>query len=208
MSGTYLRRYTDMAALIFLLQEKTITLLDPESWDDSNDSHYLSVYKEKRGLKSVLALCFTEARETYHYWRVFAGGSNGVCIKFNRSSLVDALKRESGLRMRAVKYLTIDEMKSMTLNVRDLPFLKRYPFKPECEFRVVYESRSKNVRKLHIPIPLSCIDKITLSPWMPPDFSSCAKKVLHSIDGCTSIDIVHSTLIGNEQWKSLGEDAI
>jgi Protein of unknown function (DUF2971) len=208
MSSTHLRRYTDLTALIFLLNEKKITLLDPESWDDSNDSYYLSIYKEKKNLKSVLALCFSETGETYHHWRVFANGSGGVCIKFKRSSFLKALKKQLGVRMRQVKYLTLDEIEGMTLSVKDLPFLKRYAFEHECEYRIVYESDSKKMRKLDIPIPLSCIDKITLSPWMPPDFSSHIKRVLRGIEGCKSLDIVRSTLIGNERWKSLGEDAV
>jgi hypothetical protein len=208
MSSTYLRRYTDLTALIFLLHEKKITLLDPKSWDDGNDSHYLAVYKEKRNLKSVLALCFSETGETYHHWRVFANGSSGVCIKFKRGSFLKALKKQPGLRMRQVKYLTLDEIKGMTLSVKDLPFLKRYAFEHECEFRIVYESDSTKAPKLDIPISLSCIDKITLSPWMYPDFSAHIKRVLHRIEGCRSLDIVRSTLIGNERWKSLGEDAV
>ena len=55
--------------------------LDPESWDDSNDSHYLALYREKMDLKSVLVLCFTQANETYHHWPVFANGSSGVGIQ-------------------------------------------------------------------------------------------------------------------------------
>lgn len=70
MSGDYLRRYTDLTALIYLLRKRKLTLLDPGSWDDSNDSHYLTLYKEKRKLKSVLALCFMQTDERYHHWSV------------------------------------------------------------------------------------------------------------------------------------------
>lgn len=40
------------------------------------------------------------------------------------------------------------------------------------------------------------------------DFASQIKYVLHGIDGCKSLDIVRSTLIGNERWKTLGEGAV
>ena len=72
---------------------------------------------------------------------------------------------------------------------------------------MIYESRKRKLRKLDISVPLSCIDRITLSPWMHPSLSSYVKEVLRSIDGCRDLDIVRSTLIGNEEWKSLGEDA-
>ena len=150
------------------------------------------------------AVCFSESGETYHHWRVFANGSSGVCIKFKRGSFLKALRKQPGLRMHQVKYLTLDEIKGMTLSVKDLPFLKRYAYEDECEFRVIYESDSTKARKLDIPIPISCIDKITLSPWMHPDLSSYTKRVLHGIDACKSLDIVRSTLIGNETLEDSG----
>jgi hypothetical protein len=33
------------------------------------------------------------------------------------------------------------------------------------------------------------------------------KETLRAIRGCRDLDIVRSTLIGNAEWKSLGEDA-
>ena len=63
----FLRCYTNLPALLYLLRERKITLLDPETWDDKNDSHFLSVYREKKSFKCVLALCFTQVSETYHH---------------------------------------------------------------------------------------------------------------------------------------------
>lgn len=207
MSERYLRRYTDIPALIYLLTERKLSLLDPQSWDDSNDSHYLELYRDRKGLKSVLALCFTEGPETYHHWRVFAGGSSGVCVRFRRSTLLRAIKKMPGLRIGLVRYLTLTEIRDLTLNVDELPFLKRYPFGDENEFRIIYGSHSKRSSKLDITIPLSCIDKITLSPWIHPALSDRLKKVLHSVAGCSTLKIHRSTLIGNEEWKRLGENA-
>jgi hypothetical protein len=160
---TYLRRYTDIPALIYLLTEKQITLLDPESWDDKNDSHYLALYREKKKLRSVLALCFAQADEPYHHWRVFANGSGGVCIRFDHSELLKAV-RQPGVRMKTVTYLTL-EIRDRTLAVSELPFLKRYPFENENEFRMIYESPTTKLTKLDIPVPLSSISRVTLSPW-------------------------------------------
>lgn len=77
-----MRRYTELPSLIYMLAYRKITLLDPSSWDDKNDSYFFSLYRDKVKLKSVLALCFTQARDTYHHWRVFAPGSAdvpGIC---------------------------------------------------------------------------------------------------------------------------------
>jgi hypothetical protein len=203
----YLRRYTDLPALIYLLTERKITLLDPQSWDDSNDSHYLAIYREKKNLKSVLAVCFTQADETYHHWRVFAAGSGGVCIKFIRSKVLKAVKQQSDLRTGSVKYLKLAETRGKTLKVRDLPFLKRYAFEDEDEFRIIYKSKAKRLPKLDIDIPLSCIDRIMLSPWIHRDLADHVKRMIRSFQGCSGLKIVRSTLIGNEEWKNLGEDS-
>lgn len=207
MSNAYLRRYTDMPALLYLLNERKITLLDPESWDDSNDSHYLALYREKMNLKSVLVLCFTQANETYHHWRVFANGSSGVCIRFKRAELLEIVKKQPSIRTGTVKYRTLPEMRKKTLVSRELPFLKRYAFEQEDEFRIVYESKKEKNPTLDITIPLSCIERITLSPWVPRALSRHIKRTLKSIKGCSYLEISRSTLIGNEEWKKLGESA-
>jgi hypothetical protein len=207
MSKALLRRYTDLPGLIFLLRERKITLLDPQSWDDRNDSYYLALYKQKKGLGSVLALCFTQAPETYHHWRVFANGASGVCITFNRAEVLEAVKQQPGVRTRNVKYLTLPEIRNETLRTRDLPFLKRYAFEHEDEFRMIYESTARDIPYLNIPAPLLCIDRITLSPWIPKALSGQVKETLRSIKGCSDLKIVRSTLISNEEWKTLGESA-
>ena len=80
------------------MTQRKITLLDPQSWDDSNDSRYLALYKEKKKLTTVLALCFTQASETYHHWRVFANGSSGICITFHSVELLEAVQKEQACR--------------------------------------------------------------------------------------------------------------
>jgi len=203
MSAQYLRRYTDLAALVYLLRHRKITLLDPRSWDDGNDSHYLNTYREKKTLKSVLALCFTQASERYHHWRVFTSGSSGVQIRFKRSELLGAV-RLPGQHVRAenVEYLTMQKLRQRVLSINDLPFLKRYPFTDEKEFRIICEFESKKMRTLDIPIPLSCVDKITLSPWLPYGLFGDIEKLLKNIPGCRELKIVRSTLISNDEWKN------
>src|SRR5262245_5447901 len=203
----FLWRYTNIPALIYLLREQKITLLDPETWDDKNDSHYLSLYREKRSLKTVLALCFTRAFETYHHWRVFADGSSGVCIQFHPTGLVRAVRKQPGVTAKAVQYLMLKEVRERTLKVKELPFLKRYPYQDECEFRVIYESKSVRKTSLDIAIPLSCIERITLSRWIPHALTDHLKRTIRDIEGCKQLKIARSTLISNDQWKDLGENA-
>src|SRR5579863_223188 len=139
----FLRRYTDLPGLIYLLKKRCITLVDPASWDDTNDSHFLTLYRQKENFASVLALCFTQESETYHHWRVFADGASGVCISFHRKELLEAAKKQPGLRARSVRYLKLKEIGAEPLETWELPFIKRYPFEPESEFRLLYATTPK-----------------------------------------------------------------
>ena len=70
-----------------------------------------------------------------------------------------------------------------------MPFLKRYPFEHEDEFRLIYESETDELPKLDIPIPLSCVDRITLSPWIHPRLKDSVVKAIKSIPDCDNIDV-------------------
>ena len=205
MSEETLRRYTNIPALIYLLRKKAISLLDPASWDDSNDRYYLELYREKRRLRSILAACFTQSAETYHHWRVFADGSSGACIKFRHRELMRAVESTNCIRAEKVQYLTLSKLRRHKLKIDELPFLKRYAFQHESEFRIIFESTDRKITKLDLNIPLSCIESISINPWIHTDLFDQLKRVIWSIDGCIDIGIRRSSLIGNEQWKAYGE---
>lgn len=204
---TYLRRYTDLPALLHLLASSEITLLDPKTWDDRNDSFFMSLYKERNDLKTVLALCFTQAPETYHHWRVFSNGASGVCIVFERSDLLEDLSENPDIFFDSVDYLTLNQARKRNFLSTELPFLKRYGFKPENEFRVVYKSKQWELLALNVPIRLSSIRSISLSPWMHNDLSKSTEAAIKSIKDCAKIKVSRSTLISNEQWKSYAKSA-
>lgn len=204
---TYLRRYTDLPALLHLLASKQITLLDPKTWDDKNDSHFMAIYKKKKKLKSVLALCFSQSPETYHHWRVFSNGPAGVCIVFEKNSLLEDIQRESKVSTRAMTYLTMTEARKKLFQVNELPFIKRYGYKPEKEFRAVYISPTEEHPSLNLPIRLASIRSISLSPWMHSSLSKSTVSAICGIHGCEKLKVSRSTLISNEQWKSYATNA-
>jgi len=196
-----LRRYTELPYLIDYLQTKEIVLLNPASWDDRNDSYYIEQFALANGYKSTYALCLANASETYHHWRVFSHGGSGVCIEFDTEKLLLAVKAIPGLRAESVKYKTIDALRETAPLSEDLPFLKRYAFSAESEFRLFYGSHEAGAPVMRVPVPLSCIKRITLSPWLTKSVVDHVKKTLKSITGCGSLKIYKSTLVENENWK-------
>lgn len=204
----FLRRYSNLPSLLHLLTTKSLTFLDPESWDDKNDSLFMRLYKEKRKFDTLLAVCFSQETETYHHWSVFASGSSGVCVSFKREELLAELEQYEGIQARAVSYIPLDELKQTSRKIKNLPFMKRAPFRPESEFRVIFEEKGKPRPFVDIDIPLSCIDRIHLSPWMPRAVAKSVKSVVKSLDGLAEIDIVHSTLIQNDRWAKFGKEVV
>lgn len=205
---TYLRRYTDLPVLLHLLQSRTLTLLDPKTWDDKNDSFFMSVYREKRQFKTVLALCFSQTPETYHHWRVFSGGPSGVCIVFDRTNLLADLRQEPNIKYGSMEYVTLPNAKKRRFQKDELPFVKRYGYKPENEFRAVYTSSDDELPSLAVPLRLESIRSISLSPWMHSSLSDSTAKAIRAIDGCSKLKVSRSTLISNELWKSYGSSAV
>ena len=205
-----LRRYTDLPALLYLLKHRKITLLDPATWDDTNDSYYLLKYKEKKNLKTLLALCLTEAEETHHHWRVFSHGPAGICISFHRANLIRALQAVPGVTVKGVSYRKVREAQKQIKppSLGDLPFSKRYAFVAEEEIRAVFESDVKPLKFLDIDFDLGSILRITLSPWINDRLKTAVKEAIHAIPGCVHLDVRRSTLIGNAEWKKLGDEAV
>lgn len=204
---TYLRRYTDLPALLHLVRSRKLTLLDPKTWDDKNDSFFMSSYKDKKDLKTALALCFSQAPETYHHWRVFSNGPSGICIVFDRLKLLEDLGKEPAIQCGPMDYLTLAKAKKRRFKIDELPFVKRYGYKPENEFRAVYTSLKDECQSLDVPIRLESIRSISLSPWMHGSLAESTVKAIRSVDGCAKLKVSRSTLISNEQWKSYGTNA-
>lgn len=202
MSG--FRRYTNLAAAIHLLHTRKITLLNPGTWDDKNDAYFMAEYKRHKGAKTVLALCFAEREETYHHWRVFSPGSDGVCIEFDKTNLLSTFEKDNRVKQGYVNYKFINDISAMTsVDVEELPFLKRNPYGDESEYRVICVDIEEAKEYEDYEFDLEWINRITLSPWIAPQLAKSVKTAIRSIEGCSHVKVVRSTLIENETWKKL-----
>jgi hypothetical protein len=200
-----LRRYTDLASLFSLLLEKKLALRDPGTWDDLNDRYFLELYKREYALESLFALCFVRAPERYHFWQVFAPGRSGIRIRFHAGKLLKTIARYGDVRAEKVHYRRLTEVKYVP--IKQYPFVKRYGFIDEEEFRFIYESKTLRLG-FEVPIELSCIQSIKVNPWLSPSQFRHVREVIHSLKDCGSLDITHSRLTNSETWKSAGDRAI
>ena len=171
--------------------------------DDRNDAFFMNEFKRRRGAKSVLALCFANAPETYHHWHVFSHGSDGVCLEFDKLRFEELLPQDERIKTGFVNYLTIAQAGSRALPTEDLPFVKRFAFKDEAEFRILFIDMNETKEFEPLEIPLSCISRVTLSPWLSKPLADTVKNAIRSLKGCANIKIYRSSLIDNETWKRI-----
>lgn len=197
-----LRRYTDLPALLSLLQSKHLSLLSPSSWDDRNDRNFMSAYAKAYALKSVVALCFCGRAQTYHHWKVFAPGAAGVCIEFNTETLLSSVPADGCYEHGCVRYRTISELDREKKNPCNLPFLKRSAFKDEREYRIIFRSKEQDIQIKDLQISLHAIRGILINPWMPTPLFEAVKKSICQVDGCEQIPVSKSSLIDHEKWRN------
>jgi hypothetical protein len=203
----FLSRYTSLPIALDVLVQKRITLLSPETWEDRNDAYFLERYREEMKLQSVLAICFSRHRETFHHWRVFSSGASGVCIEFD-NSLLQSIANKQGYRHGNVEYhwikdFRINDLRKDTPEVDKWPFLKRKPFEDEREYRIIFESKTEGLRAHPITISLASIRKVTLSPWLPEAVATSVEDIIQSIRGCAGLNVSRSSLLDNAGWRAV-----
>lgn len=199
-STSVFRRYTDLASLLDMLRRKTVTLLRPDTWDDRNDRLMMETYARSLELKTLLALCLTSRGETYHHWKVFTDKSNGVCIHFRRDKFIETM-RAAGAKVEKVEYLKLQELVSDDHPIETLPFLKRFGFGDEGEYRVVYENESAEDRLKQVQIDLDIIERVSLSPWMPKPIFESVRTIIEAQRQGATFRVEHSSLIDNRRWR-------
>lgn len=177
--------------------------MSPETWEDRNDAYFLERYRDERRCRSVLAICFSTNNETFHHWRIFAHGGAGVCIEFNRQSLLKSFEGVKGFSKREVVYKWIGDLQNNPPMLEDWPFLKRKSFEAESEYRVVFETKTESLRAKSVEFDLTSIQRVTLSPWLPESISSSIIEIIQKIDGCSGLKVERSSLLDNTGWRDI-----
>lgn len=197
-----LRRYTNLASALHILRTRSITLLPPDSWDDRNDRALMAAYKAKKQYKTVLALCFSQAAETYHHWKVFASGSDGVFVEFDKPRLLQALK-DGNIKAKSIDYVPIGDLKDRPPTLNELPFSKRLAYLDENEFRVVYTSKEESVDSKNFTIPVGAFERVMVNPWLPESLTDAVRQTINEIPGFKRLKVVQSRVTDSPAWKKL-----
>jgi hypothetical protein len=115
-------------------------------------------------------------------------------------ALIALIEKRAALRHSEVKYRKINSLWSTQIPEEDRPFVKRWPYRIENEYRVIFESNhdaDADRRELTIPISMDSIFSITFNQNMPKQhFDSVKKRLSNEIQARVS----HSTLFENKIW--------
>lgn len=195
-----INRFTTLPILLDLLQRKRLTLLDPKLWEDKNDSEIILEYKKRKSTKNLFALCFSCNDETVHHWKTFSHGPSGCVIEFNAKKLITVFNSLS-LRHGLVQYKKLSEIekKGSVIEIDKIPFTKRWPYRCEEEYRVIYET-NEAMDFYEMDIPLNIIQRITISQQMPKQIYQTIKTYLKEVSKDPDSKINRSTLYQNERW--------
>ena len=92
-----------------------------------------------------------------------------------------------------------DELNDEAIEVEKMPFTKRWPYRCEDEFRVIWEGACEEAF-FEIPIDLQRIRKINLNQKMPPQVFETVRDLLRDTFEKPEKRISHSTLYENARW--------
>lgn len=188
-----LNRFTTLPFLIDLITRKKLVLLNPATWEDFNDRATMQAYQKQEGAKSIYALCLSYG-ETIHHWNAFANGTSGCCIEFSQEKLFSTLN-DAGIGHGKAEYLSL---KSLGSHPVLSPYLKRLPYKPEKEYRILITNNQEQQPAYEIPIDLNIIRKITITNKIPRPVFKSIKAVIKSLG--FKGEVYQSTLYSNNTW--------
>jgi hypothetical protein len=164
----------------------------------------METYAKRLELKTLLALCLTSRGETYHHWKVFTDKSNGVCIHFHRDAF-NRVMRAANVRVEKIEYLKLNELDLDAHPVNKLPFLKRFGFGDEGEYRAVYQNVAPEEHLKQVQIDFDIIERISLNPWMPKPIFESVRAIIESLCQDANFVVDHSSLIDNRRWRKFAE---
>jgi len=179
-----------------LVNNKRLALLNPEKWEDKNDSLAIRLYKEKMGIKHLLVACFTQTSETYHHWRIY-GQDKGVRVVFNREALLKETgkKKKDGYLGEPINYIKLKDFKKEVSNLSQIPFIKRWPYRHEREFRIIWCGNRLKGDIKYLSLPEQAIEKIVISPWMSDE----TRGKIYNICG-PRVEVRRTSILKNIGW--------
>jgi len=221
-----LYHYLSLKYLLSILKNRCLCFCNPDYWEDKNDACYAKMATPKN--KMVGIICFTNKKETCTHWMTYASKGVGVKLTFKFDELIESLKKNNGVNDKFLSHYVCYKSRKNVLEVdfseidkRYWPlFVKKKAYQNEREYRAVClvdaERMDFGKKIRQIKIPLSCISRITISPYVQKSVAYDVIKLLKEyIDllaneskESLNIEVKHSTMMYDKKWQNAGRKLV
>jgi Protein of unknown function (DUF2971) len=198
----WLKKYTKMSFLHPIILGEELHLADPATWEDKNDIAVLKLYAERRNFQSVRVTCLNQGTDKYHFWSIYGDKERGICLWFDRKSLLKDIKNDSSLISGSISYRA--ESETSAILVDQVAFQKRKQYEHEREFRIIrrFEMNEPITNGLKFS-PLT-LRKIFLNPWLSNGESSFYKDIFGQMlpKSFSHVQILQNRSLDKSLWVS------
>lgn len=217
----FLYHYLSLGRLISILKNRQLCFCNPDYWEDKNDAYYAKMATPQN--KVVGVICFTNKKEMCTHWKTFASKGIGVKLTFKFDELLESIKKNTEVDGIFLSHFVCYKSRKDVLkaNISELDkkywplFIKKKAYKNEREYRFacIVDAKMKEFGKIVCPqkIPLSCISRITISPYVQKsvahDVIKLLKAYIESLDAdkkFLNIEIQRSTMMFDREWLKVG----
>lgn len=224
----YVRHYTTVECLKLILKGERLKFSSSrEKWDDKNDRFTVELYEHESGDK-IATLCFCDGIGNAHHWLYFGSSQNlkttkdshiGCNIRFKKEKIEQLIKEQfendylpySGKVLVPMQYYAKKDVKESSIQIGDLPFLKRSEYKVEKELRVAIICHE--TREYFLNFTLEDIEEITLllSPT-ESQYETTIHEICQLVPECKR-DLLkekfnYSGVTSSEEWQDIVKEKI
>lgn len=200
-SSGILRHYTKYEYILKILRTKKLTLVKPDNWLDQNDREIAEYVSKKMG-KSIYFQCYTKSSQKHHFWGAPDNCNPKLCIDLDYKKLT-ALATQHNYKFHKIDYIKDRDISSLSIKSNlDALFKKRNIYSDENEYRMVFVANQIcSDFTYHVPIDLTVVKSITVSPFASPKKFDEIKHDLRKINGCQDLRVEHSRATNMRTWQ-------
>lgn len=215
-----------------MFENKWFVLVNPSAWLDPFENFISKVKFYENGkekhieyLENIYGICLTLGSETNLMWDAYTPNKNGIRLTFSIKKLINELKSDSDFDANSfiakqVSYVRYKDFmsrldndielvrlfKNQDMRIIENLFEKRYEYRYEEEFRILYNAnnsdhKSKEILKIQID-PTNIVEGIRFDPKMPDSECEALKKYFNR-QGIDGRSIKRSLLYKYEIKKSI-----
>ena len=204
----WLKKYTKLEYLQSILEERRLYLGNPKDWPDKNDSKLIQLYSGASGAFEMRATCLAEAADRFHFWAIFGECEKGVCLWFDKASLLGDIHKDQSLIADKVKYRSSNGLRK--LERRLVPFAKREQYQDEREFRILRVKPARHVAADKFEFSAFSLRRIYLNPWLSRIAAEREKTKISNFLGSEfrHVKVFQNRTLRQKSWIEAAKDAL